>query len=253
MEELKLVKHHLVDIIDPDEDFNVGDFCRLASVSLQEILERGKFPLFVGGTGLYIDSLMKGIAEIPKIDPEVRKNIFLELNKKGLPFLYNELKKVDFEFSKKIHFNDSQRIIRGLEVYRGTGKPLTTFYQNQKGIESEDTVYIGINPLKEELHRRIELRTDLMFEKGFVKEVELLREMGFSANLKSMNSIGYKEINKYLDGKISFEQCIMDIKKETKRYAKRQLTWFRRNKKIEWFPSEKEKDILDFIRNNFKK
>jgi tRNA dimethylallyltransferase len=204
--------------------------------------------LFIGGTPFYIDSFFKGLSEIPEIDESIKKQLKLELKERGLQSLYEDLVKFDEAFSKKIHFNDKQRILRGLEVYRGTGKPLSSYFINKTGYETEETVYIGLHLDREILKKRIDQRTDYMIQSGLVDEVIRLRQMGYGPDLKSMQSIGYLEINKYLDGGLELKDAIEKIKTETKKYAKRQMTWFRRNKNIQWIEGsdiEKIKDIIN--------
>jgi len=221
----------------------------MAFKACSEIKKRGRIPLFVGGTGLYLDSFFKGLSDIPEVDPSVRDNLYKEMETRGALALYNELQKVDPDFACRVHPNDPQRIIRGLEVFRGTGKSLSAFFYNRKGAETADTLYLGISPEKSELHRRIEIRVDNMLEKGFVEEVVKLRGMGYSPELSSMKSIGYSEINDYLDGFITYLEAVDKIKVITKKYAKRQMTWFRRNEKIVWFDPGEEKKITKEIEN----
>jgi tRNA dimethylallyltransferase len=152
------------------------------------------------------------------------------------------LTKYDEVFSKKIHFNDKQRILRGLEVFRGTGKPLSYYFINKIAYETVDTVYIGLHLDREILKKKIDQRVDYMIQSGFIDEVIHLRQMGYSSYLKSMQSIGYQEINKHLDGDLDLKEAIEKIKSETKKYAKRQMTWFKRNTNIQWI------EVSDIIR-----
>jgi tRNA dimethylallyltransferase len=198
---------------------------------------------------MYIDSFFKGLSVIPEIDNSVRIKLSKEIKDKGSFLLYNELKTVDPEFALKVHPNDSQRIIRGLQVYRGTGKSLSSFYKERRGVESDDTLYIGIAPDKKDLHESIDLRVDMMLSAGFVDEVERLRSMGYSPQLPSMRTIGYAEINDFLDGFLTYNDTVDKIKVSTKKYAKRQMTWFQRNKKILWFKPEDQKKITKIIEN----
>ncbi len=168
--------------------------------------------------------------------------------KNGLHSLYTELLTVDPHFGNKVHENDKQRILRGLEVYKATGKPLSSFFEQKSGHESADTVYIGIHDERENLKKRIDIRIDSMFKHGFVEEVKELRSKGFDKSLQSMRSIGYAEVNEYLDGKIGSVDEAKDLMKtSTKKYAKRQMTWFRKNKKIVWFKREELQNIRTYI------
>ncbi len=246
--EREAVKHHLIDIVNPDYNFTAGDFCRYAKESSNLIFKNNRYPLFVGGTPFYIDSFFKGLSEVPEIDGSVKRRLKLELNERGLPSLYQELARCDEVFSKKIHFNDKQRILRGLEVYRSTGKPLSAYYTGKTGRESADTVYIGLHLDRELLRKKIDQRVDHMIESGFIDEVIHLRQMDYGPDLKSMQSIGYLEINKYLDGELGFEETAERIKTETKKFAKRQMTWFGRNKLIQWIDVSEIKKIKDIIK-----
>jgi len=226
----------------------VGDFCREARAAFDEIVARGKKPLVVGGTGLYIDSFFQGLSEIPEISPEVREAVKGEAAARGLQSLYDELIRVDPDFGKRIHPNDTQRITRGIEVYRGTGKPLSSYYGNKLRYGSDDTLFIGLHDERTALQRRIDERVDRMMERGFVDEVRSLRERGFGPGLKSMKSIGYAELNAYIDGAMSLDEAVGSIKTVTRQYAKRQMTWFGKNKGISWFGPGDIRKIDELLR-----
>jgi tRNA dimethylallyltransferase len=236
--DLERIRHYLIDIVDPDYDFSAGDFCRNSLDAAEKIRMNGKIPMFVGGTGLYIDSFFKGISKIPEIDGSVRKELLIELEKSGLEDLYRKLKEVDKRFAAGVHPNDKQRILRGLEVFRFTGKTISSFYETVTGYESAKTLYIGIGIERALLRERINARVDQMISRGLIAEVEFLLSMGYGPDLKSMRSIGYAEICQYILGAIDKDEAVNRMKLETSRYAKRQMTWFRRNKKIEWFNPE---------------
>ncbi len=241
------VRHYLIDIVNPDYDFSAGDFCRNSLDATEKIRNKEKIPMFVGGTGLYIDSFFKGISTIPEIENSVRNELLIELEKSGLEALYSKLKEVDSRFAAGVHPNDRQRILRGLEVYRFTGKPISSFYETITGYESENTLYIGIGMERVHLKERINARVNRMIENGLVAEVESLHSRGYGPELKSMRSIGYAEISQYLLGRINKEEAVNRMKLETGRYAKRQMTWFRRNKKIHWFSPEEKKPLRKMI------
>lgn len=243
------IRHHLIDIVDPDFHFTAGEFCTRALKACSDIAEKGKLPLFVGGTGLYIDSFFGGISEIPEIESNIKISLSEEAAEKGLDVLYNELLQADPEFAKKIHPNDRQRIIRGLEVYRGTGKPLSYFFSNKKRNTDADVLFIGLNPDREELRLKIDLRVDKMIRVGLIDEVIALRKMGFGPDLNSMRSIGYEEINSYIDRCCTLDEAIEKIKINTKRYAKKQMTWFKKNDEIIWFKAGETKKIKEKIKN----
>lgn len=247
--EMKGVKHYLIDIVDPDYHFTAGDYCLRASDAFREITGRGKTPLIVGGTGFYINSFCDGINEVPDIDVSVRDQVALEYDDGYHELLYKELHAVDPEFASKVHINDRQRIIRGISVFRGTGNPLSYYFGVKKKEKFFDTLFIGLYIDKVELYERIDLRVDLMVKKGLVEEVERLRGMGYSSSLNSMQSIGYSEINKYIDGLITLDDAAGEIKSNTKRYAKKQMTWFKKNKSVIWFNPGEIKKIPDIIKN----
>ncbi|MFH0974647.1 MAG: tRNA (adenosine(37)-N6)-dimethylallyltransferase MiaA [Spirochaetota bacterium] len=247
----KKIIHHLIDIVDPDYNFTAGDFCRYANIACSNIYKKKKYPLFIGGTPFYIDSFFNGLSEIPEIDEAVKIQLKSELIEYGLHFLFEELKKCDEVFSRRIHLNDKQRILRGLEVFRGTGKPLSGYFINKVGHESKDTLYIGLLMDREILKKRIDQRVDCMIQSGLIDEVNSLRKMGYNSDLKSMQSIGYLEINKYLDNELSLTDAVDKIKSETRKYAKRQMTWFRRNKKIQWIEPADIKKIKEIINKIF--
>lgn len=234
-EERSLVRHYLIDVVDPDYPFTAGDFCEHALLAAGEIRERGKIPLFVGGTGLYIDSFFKGLSDIPRPPASVRDVLLRELEEKGLDALYQELHENDEQFARTIHPHDRQRILRGLEVLRGTGRPISDYYRGTRGEESESTLFIGLHEDRNVLRQLIGARVDAMLAGGFVEEVRELRRRGYGPGLKSMKSIGYREINRHLDGLESADEMVGKIKINTARYAKRQMTWFTRNSRMRWF------------------
>lgn len=233
-EQRESVKHFLIDIVDPEYNFTAGDFCREADKACTEIFKSDKLPLFVGGCAFYVNAFFKGLSDIPPVSKSVRTQLKIELAERGLPSLFDELKGCDVDFAAKIHPNDRQRILRGLEVFRETGSPLSSYFSNRRQRESEDTFYIGIHVERNDLKERINNRVDEMMKLGFIDEVARLRERGYSASLKSMRSIGYRELNEYLDGGITLDDALQGIKTETRRYAKRQMTWYKKNKKIHW-------------------
>jgi len=247
--DLQRITHHLIDIVDPDYQFTAGEFCSRAVSACEEIVRRQKIPLFAGGTGLYISSFFGGISEIPDVDRSIKVILSKESDEMGLDALFDELKKADPEFAAKIHPNDRQRIIRGLEVYRGTGKPLSAYHKEEKRDNSSEVMMIGLSLERDILNKRIELRVDSMIQRGLVDEVEKLRIMGYSPGLNSMKSIGYSEINDYIDKIISFDEAVQRIKINTKKYAKKQMTWFKRMKSVIWFKADEKQIIKEKIKN----
>lgn len=243
------VCHYMIDIVDPDYRFTAGEYCGQASSACVEIHKNKRIPLFVGGSGLYISSFFSGISSIPDINPDIKAGLNREIEEKGSAALYSELKKADPVFAERIHVNDRQRIIRGLEVFRGTGMPLSSFYRDKMSFSGSDNLFIGLFREKDDLIARISQRTDLMIKKGLVDEVIGLRRMGYTPGLNSMQSIGYSEINGYLDNKTDLETAVENIKINTKKYAKKQMTWFKKNKDMIWLTPSEIKKIKSIINN----
>ena len=234
-EEMSGIPHHLISIISPDEEFSVARFKELATEAVNDIVSRGKLPVIAGGTGLYIDSFLgnTNFLENTKND-EVRLELNKRLENEGTEVLYNELKEKDPVAAEKIHPNNSLKIIRALEIFYSSGKTLTC--QNELSHLEEspyDSFIIGLNAADREiLYDRINRRVDVMTENGLVEEARMFFE-GESAST-ACQAIGYKEMKPYLDGLLSLEEAKDNLKQATRRYAKRQLTWFRRNEKINW-------------------
>jgi tRNA dimethylallyltransferase len=241
------IRHYMIDVVDPDVPFTAGDFCREARQAAAEIASHRRVPLIVGGTGLYVDSFFQGLSDIPEIPGSVREAVREELAERGLQSLYDELLRVDPGFGGGIHPNDTQRITRGLEVYRGTGRPLSSYYDSRHRYGSDDTLYLGLHEDRLVLRKRIDERVDRMMARGFAEEVRSLRERGYGPELKSMKSIGYAEINSFIDGRMNLEETVDAIKTVTKKYAKRQMTWFGKNKRIYWFRINELEGILNLL------
>jgi tRNA dimethylallyltransferase len=229
--DMQSVPHHMVDIVNPDETYSAGQFGHVA----REILERvnSKF-MIVGGSGLYIKAIVEGLTrDIPK-DEITRKTIRDEMASRGMTAVYNDLQAVDPEIAARISPNDARRIERALEVYRLTGIPLSGWHAERRH-EEIPSIWIGLTCDRNELYRRIELRIDRMMENdAVVEETKRLLAMGFSSSLISMEGLGYRDIVAYLNGQMSREDMIRRFKQDSRNYAKRQLTWFRKEKKIHW-------------------
>lgn len=241
--ELKRVKHHLIDIVSPDQDFNAGMFRSAAASVIQELHDSGKNIILLGGTYLYVKVLLSGLIEGLPASPEIRENIKKLRLTFGLPYVYERLRMLDPEAASKIHPNDYVRTERALEVNYLTGQKMSEL-QAVHSFQDQDYQYekIGISLDREILKDRIEKRVDKMLEEGLIDEVKGLREKGYTPELKPMQSIGYKEINQYLDGDLDFDKAVELIKRDTKRFAKRQMTWLRKDNEITWF--EKDRDVL---------
>lgn len=240
-EEMQGIKHYLIDIVSPNERYSVSNFKNDAELAIEEILKKGKTPIIVGGTGLYIDSLIYGIEfQDEEIDTEYREKLNKIAENEGLEKLYNKAKEIDPEAMKKISINDKKRIIRVLEIYHKTGKTKTKqeIESRKKELKYNFKVF-AIDMDREELYSRIEKRVDMMVDEGLIGEVKGILEK-YNQFPTAMQGLGYKETVEYLQNKISKEEMIEKIKKETRHYAKRQLTWFRKNKTTIWLDGEKE-------------
>lgn len=240
-EEMQGIKHYLIDIVSPNERYSVSNFKNDAELAIEEILKKGKTPIIVGGTGLYIDSLIYGIKfQDEEIDTEYREKLNKIAENEGLEKLYNKAKEIDPEAMKKISINDKKRIIRVLEIYHKTGKTKTKqeIESRKKELKYNFKVF-AIDMDREKLYSRIEKRVDMMVDEGLIGEVKGILEK-YNQFPTAMQGLGYKETVEYLQNKISKEEMIEKIKKETRHYAKRQLTWFRKNKTTIWLDGEKE-------------
>ncbi len=248
-EEMGGVPHHLIGFLDITDKYSVSDYCRDARKAFDDITNRGKIPVFVGGTGLYVDSFLTNTKFIDDgFSREIRETLQKEAEEKGIDTLYEELKKIDPSAAEKIHPNNKVRVLRALEVYRATGETITRQAELSR-VEASDIapLYIGITySNREKLYDRINKRVDIMLKNGLVDEAKSVFSSDYS--ITAFNSIGCKEIKPYLDGEKSLEECVDTLKKSTRHYAKRQLTWFRRNEKINWlYPDTVSNE--DFYKN----
>lgn len=239
-EEMEGVPHFLIDELDPAEEFNIFVFQKLAYRYMKEIYARGHVPILTGGTGFYIQSVLYGI-EFDKNEMDVfyRKELEDYAETYGAAALHERLQKVDKEAAERIHANNVKRVIRALEYYKQTNQPISKHNEIQHKKESPyQFVYFVLNRDRIELYRRIDLRVDHMIKQGLVEEVKTLLEKGYSRDLVSMQGLGYKEIAASLEGELSLEEAIERIKRDTRHFAKRQLTWFRREKEVTWIEME---------------
>ena len=242
-EEMDGVKHHLIDVVNPDVPFSVADFKEHGDAALKDIISRGKFPIIAGGTGLYINSLTCNMTftEAEK-DEEYRKYLEDLANEKGNEYIHEMLKECDPISYKEIHANNRKRVIRALEVFKLTKKPFSSYNVGDDFYKSDyDIHYYVLTMDREKLYNRINKRVDIMMENGLLEECIKLKDMGYTSDMQSMQGIGYKEILYYLEGKISLDEAIDMIKQGSRNYAKRQLTWFRRDKRVIFL----DKDILN--------
>ena len=247
-EEMQGIQHYLLDFVEPSQRYSVAEFKKDAEKAIEEILQKGKTPIIVGGTGLYVDSLIYGIEyQTIEFDEQYRKQLEERVEKEGLETLYNEAKKIDPQAIEKISANDKKRILRILEIYKATGKNKTEqeLESRKNGVKYDYKVF-AINMDREKLYERINKRVDIMIENGLIEEVEKLLEK-YKEFPTAMQGLGYKEVIEYLQGKVSKEEMIENIKRETRRYAKRQLTWFRKNKETIWIEPCDIQKILNEI------
>ena len=256
-EEMQGVVHHLIDFIDPKDEFSVSEFKDLALKTIDDIQRRGKLPILVGGTGLYINSIIctMNFAEGNK-NEEYRQELIKLANEKGNIYIHGLLKDIDIESFNNIHPDNQKRVIRALEVYKETGKPFSSFKEEESIYKSKFNInYYVLNLDRQKLYNRINDRVDIMIEKGLLDEVKYLKSLGLNSDMQSMKGIGYKEILNYLDNKISLEQAIDDIKQGSRNYAKRQLTWFKKDPRAIFINKDDFKDeneIINMIINNIK-
>jgi tRNA dimethylallyltransferase len=227
-EEQKRVKHHLIDIINPDETYNAGAFVKDASIIIEKLHSEGKIPVICGGTGLYIKALLKGLFSLPPLPQKIRQNLKQRLKEEGLAALYAELKSLDPLFAEKISENDTQRILRGLEVAIGTGIPLSEHWQKQKSSCKYNAFRILIDIPRPELYQRINQRIEKMLAQGLLAEIENLFALGYDENSPGLNCLGYKEFLPYFKKEVGLEECILLAAQHQRNYAKRQVTWYRK-------------------------
>ena len=243
-EEMEGIKHHLIDFVNPDEEYNVSKYKIDATNAIEDILTRNKTPIIVGGTGLYVNTLINGIEfEDIKSDESYKKELEDLAAEKGVDALFELLEKVDPVSAKTIEKNNIRRVIRALEIYKVTGKPKSVVdIESQKEVPYDYLVY-GINWDREKLYDRINQRVDIMISQGLIDEVKIITQK-YQISKTALQGLGYKEVIEYFDEKISYDEMIEKIKQESRRYAKRQMTWFKRNKNITWLPLEKVKPYV---------
>jgi tRNA dimethylallyltransferase len=241
--EMRKVPHHFVSFIRPDEHFSAGDFGLRGRDVIGEILQRGKLPIVVGGTGLYIQALVDGLFSGPGLVKELRNTIEQRLAAEGEQVLWNELNRIDPEAAHRMLPSHGRRIVRALEVYYATGKPISEHHNNQKRIRRYNAKFFALDWKRQQLYERINSRVDGMISLGFLGEVKSLLAKGYNDRLKALQTVGYKEAFGFLRGEISYEKMIELIKQNTRRYAKRQLTWFRKEKRIHWVPINDERQL----------
>lgn len=252
LEERCGVPHHMIDIISPDEKYNVVSYKRDAEAAIDDILKRGRVPVLAGGTGLYMDSVLSNTAFSENSSFSVARERLEKLfEEKGREYIFEMLEKIDPEAAEKIHPNNTRRVIRALEIYETTGKTLTQANIESKRPEKYESLVIGLMWDRETLYERINERVERMMAEGLLKEVETLRKKGMKAEYTSMQAIGYKELFEYFEGNCTLEEAKEKIKQESRRYAKRQMTWLKINKKINWLILQKDYNLNKIYEQSF--
>jgi len=240
------VPHYLIAEISPEEEYSAAEFSKRAELAISDIIKKGKIPIIVGGTGLYVKALIDGLFPSPKKDVHLRKRLELSAKKMGTAHLHNKLKRIDPESAGKIHPNDKKRIIRALEIYHLTKTVISEHKKKTKGISGKyEIMELGLTMPREDLYEKINRRVEEMFRCGVISEVKGLTK--FNLSITAGSAIGINEIRDFLEGKRSLEETKELIKKNTRRYAKRQITWFRADERIKWF--EDGKSLIDYCRS----
>lgn len=246
-EERSRVPHHLIDILDPEESFSAGEFARRARAALAEIAGRGHVAIVVGGSGLYLRALFEGLKELPQHDPEVRRALQQELAEKGLPRLCAELREVDPESAERLRPSDTQRILRALEVHRSSGRPLSFWLARESPERPVERLMIGLTLPRTILYDRIAVRVRDMVRRGWVCEVAALLEFGTSPSAPAFQAIGYRQMVQHLEGRTTLETATDEAILATRHYAKRQETWFRRERDLVWFQGPRSEAAVQFL------
>ena len=261
-EDLRQIKHHFVDILDPDQDYNAGEYSLQARIKIQELSNNGVRPILVGGSGLYLRAVIDGFFKGQGKNFEVREELEEEARSFGGDVLYEKLKKIDPVSAAKMDATKVRRVVRALEVYYSTGKPISELHSVQETVIPFTVVQFGLEWDRKVLYQRNEHRIDEMIKHGLVGEVQALISKGYSRTLNALNTVGYKEVFQFLEGTLTREEMVRLIKQNTRRYAKRQMTWFRADKRIRWISVNEEtdwnkiaaliqKEFLAFQKNTF--
>ena len=243
--ELRQVPHHFIQNISIHEDYSVGKFEKDAINTLDTLFKKYPNVVMVGGSGLYTDAVLKGLDAFPKVTPSIRKQLQLQLQEKGIAHLQEQLRELDIESYRRIDIENHQRVIRALEICIGTGKPFSSFLTHSPTTRNFIPIKIGLTAPREIIYQRINQRVGIMLENGLLEEVKKLFQY---KELNALQTVGYKEMFQYLDGAISLDTAIEEIKKNTRRFAKRQLTWYRKDTEIQWFDyKENPQQIIAYI------
>lgn len=258
-EEMCGVPHYLIDVLEPDEEFHVVRFQEMAKLAMNEIYAKGKVPILTGGTGFYIQAVVKDIDFSKESEKSpIREELEQLVKEKGCAYLHEKLQQVDPKSAEKIHANNVKRVIRALEYFKLTGNPISVHNEEESLKESPYNVaYFVLNDLREKLYERIDARVDLMLQEGLIEEVSMLAKKGYTKDMVSMQGLGYKEILSYLEGNCTLDEAVYILKRDTRHFAKRQLTWFKREQDVIWINKQdfnyQENQILDYILENCEK
>ena len=245
-QELAAAPHHFIQHKSIFDTYTVADFEKEALAKLQMLFVKKDTVVLVGGSGLYIDAVVNGLDHFPDIDTQIRETLNAQLDKDGLLILQEELKKVDPRYFKTMDTKNPRRVIRALEIYRATGKPYSSFLKAKAANRNFETLYIGLTAERSIVYQRINKRVDIMLENGLVEEA---KELLTHSNLNALQTVGYRELFQYFNGTLTLEKAVEEIKKNTRRFAKRQGTWFRKNQNIHWFDHDCDhKKIIEFIK-----
>ena len=243
-DEMNTIPHYMVDIVNPDEPFDAALFARKASEVISDMRNRGVVPVVAGGTGFYIKALLHGLFETDPVDKAIRLRLKNDMAQHGLAYLFQRLSVVDPETAKSVHPNDTYRILRALEIFEDKGIPISRA-RSDHGFSSQPytVLRIGLHMDREVLYERINQRVEIMIHQGLVEEVKNLLEKGYTRDFKSMQTIGYRHIAEFLDKEISWEEAVRTLKRDTRRYAKRQFTWFGKDPDIQWCEPDNTREI----------
>lgn len=244
-EELDAAPHHFIHHLSIEDNYSVGDFEKDALAKTEELFRKKDLLILIGGSGLYVKSLLEGLDEFPEVDPGIRHKLNEQLAETGLEPLKEKLETLDPEYFKKIDSENPHRVIRALEISIGTGKPFSSFLNKKKTTRRFNTIKIGLTAPREVIYERINKRVDLMINNGLVEEA---RDLYARQHLNALNTVGYQEMFSFFKGEMDFDRAVEEIKKNTRRFAKRQLTWFRKEKEIQWFDYRTSaSEIVEFI------
>lgn len=243
-EYLNKIKHHFIDHISIEENYNVGIYSKESEQIIDTLFSNGKIPIVVGGSGLYINSLLYGIFDSPEVDLEIRKKLELELEEFGLQLLVEKLQNADLETYSKIDLKNPRRVIRALQVFESTGLPISQLHKMRSGQKNFTFKIFGLNWDRKILYSRINERVLRMINAGLIEEVTEIMKNHSPENNTILHTVGYKEVIDYLKGKMAKDKMVELIQRNTRRYAKRQMTWFRKNKEIQWFDLQVESDLV---------